>query len=83
MTATNGMMSTMSTTTPPPGWYADPAQPHLQRWWNGATWVDWWQPVPTPPTLWQQVWFVAETLAKIWFLGLLFAFFALAVWIIA
>lgn len=25
---------------PPPGWYADPANPALERWWAGPSWTD-------------------------------------------
>jgi hypothetical protein len=25
---------------PPPGWYADPSNPSLQRWWDGGRWTD-------------------------------------------
>ena len=27
-------------TPPPPGWYRDPHDPHLQRWWNGLSWSE-------------------------------------------
>ena len=26
-------------TSPPAGWYPDPGNPQLQRWWNGTTWT--------------------------------------------
>jgi hypothetical protein len=26
--------------TPPPGWYRDPKQPHLERWWDGTAWTE-------------------------------------------
>ncbi|MFG2513664.1 DUF2510 domain-containing protein [Streptomyces sp. NPDC048584] len=26
--------------TPPPGWYADPHAPHLERWWDGTAWTE-------------------------------------------
>ncbi|NNN37523.1 DUF2510 domain-containing protein [Streptomyces sp. S3(2020)] len=26
--------------TPPPGWYRDPAHPHLERWWDGTAWTE-------------------------------------------
>ncbi|MEV5458945.1 DUF2510 domain-containing protein [Streptomyces cellulosae] len=26
--------------TPPPGWYADPHAPHLERWWDGTGWTE-------------------------------------------
>ncbi|MDI3407101.1 DUF2510 domain-containing protein [Streptomyces cavernicola] len=29
----------MSMTTPP-GWYPDPAAPHVERWWDGAAWTE-------------------------------------------
>ena len=39
-------------TTAPPGWYQDPADPHLQRWWDGAAWSPITQPAtPTTPQL--------------------------------
>lgn len=29
---------------PPPGWYVDPAGSTHQRWWDGTTWTDHYQP---------------------------------------
>lgn len=29
---------------PPPGWYQDPRDPSMMRWWDGATWTDAAQP---------------------------------------
>ncbi|WP_030783018.1 DUF2510 domain-containing protein [Streptomyces sp. NRRL S-920] len=26
--------------TPPPGWYPDPHQPSVERWWDGAAWTE-------------------------------------------
>jgi hypothetical protein len=41
-------MST-TTTTPPAGWYQDPADPAAQRWWDGTQWTaDRRLPAPTP-----------------------------------
>ncbi len=35
--------------TPPPGWYADPVQPTLQRYWDGMRWTDHLaEPMPMP-----------------------------------
>jgi hypothetical protein len=35
---------------PAPGWYTDPADPQLQRWWTGAEWTnDVRSPTPPPP----------------------------------
>jgi len=33
--------------TTPPGWYADPGNPALTRYWNGSAWTA--QTAPTPP----------------------------------
>jgi uncharacterized protein YxjI len=30
----------MSTSAPPPGWYADPSGQHALRWWDGSGWTD-------------------------------------------
>jgi len=30
----------------PPGWYADPDNPTVHRWWNGSAWTDARQPAP-------------------------------------
>ncbi len=30
----------------PPGWYADPAAPHMLRWWDGFRWTEHLEPVP-------------------------------------
>jgi uncharacterized RDD family membrane protein YckC len=30
----------------PPGWYADPAAPHLLRWWDGFRWTEHLEPAP-------------------------------------
>lgn len=30
----------------PPGWYADPDDPSVHRWWNGSAWTDARQPAP-------------------------------------
>lgn len=43
----------MSTPTPAPGWYPDPAQHGVQRYWDGSAWTQSTQPIPgaipTPP----------------------------------
>ncbi len=31
--------SSSTTTSPPPGWYADPQFPNRQRWWDGVQWT--------------------------------------------
>ncbi|MFF3380179.1 DUF2510 domain-containing protein [Streptomyces sp. NPDC002680] len=36
-------------TTPPPGWYRDPAAPHTERWWGGTAWTDHWRTPEAPP----------------------------------
>lgn len=41
---------------PPPGWYADPGDAGLDRYWNGTEWADDWRPrarssQPPPPVL--------------------------------
>jgi len=38
-------MSTDQPSTQPPGWYADPTQPGVQRYWDGQAWT---QHVSTP-----------------------------------
>lgn len=30
----------------PPGWYPDPSQPGMQRWWDGSAWGEQMQPDP-------------------------------------
>ncbi|WP_190139743.1 DUF2510 domain-containing protein, partial [Streptomyces longispororuber] len=25
--------------SPPPGWYPDPSQPAVERWWDGSAWT--------------------------------------------
>ena len=32
-------------TTPQPGWYQDPVNPDLQKWWDGRNWTDHTQPL--------------------------------------
>jgi hypothetical protein len=32
----------------PAGWYPDPADPRLARWWDGGTWGPLYTPVPSP-----------------------------------
>jgi uncharacterized membrane protein YhaH (DUF805 family) len=39
----------MSTPAPQPGWYADPGQPGMQRYWDGATWTEHQSPLPAAP----------------------------------
>jgi Protein of unknown function (DUF2510) len=33
---------------PPAGWFTDPENPLVQRWWDGAAWSDFRQPFPQP-----------------------------------
>jgi hypothetical protein len=43
----------MTSTSPPQGWYPDPNQPGLLRWWDGQAWTAQTQPagaLPPPPT---------------------------------
>lgn len=35
--------------TTPPGWYADPSNPGLTRYWNGSAWTEQTAPVAPPP----------------------------------
>lgn len=37
------------TQSPPPGWYQDPQDAGLQRYWNGTAWTDQTQPAAAPP----------------------------------
>ena len=37
------------TTTPTAGWYPDPANATLERWWGGVEWTDTTRPVPVAP----------------------------------
>ena len=39
---------------PTPGWYADPSDSQLLRWWNGTEWSDHTQPMPSRPVLVQE-----------------------------
>lgn len=41
-------MTTPTTGNPPAGWYADPSDPAMQRWYDGTGWTTHVQPVPTP-----------------------------------
>ena len=34
----------------PPGWYADPVNPNVLRYWTGSTWTDHAAPMPLAPT---------------------------------
>lgn len=47
-----GVPEYLTTTTPAAGWYADPANASLERWWGGVEWTDTTRPiqvVTTPP----------------------------------
>ena len=39
-----------STPAPPPGWYTDPENPFLYRWWDGTAWTAHTAPVNGQPT---------------------------------
>ncbi|MGA9146761.1 MAG: DUF2510 domain-containing protein [Candidatus Nanopelagicales bacterium] len=39
------------TVRPTPGWYADPSDSQLLRWWNGTQWSEHTQPMPSRPVL--------------------------------
>ena len=41
---------TDNTVAPPPGWYSDPNDPTLSRWWNGTTWTEHSAPKVAAPT---------------------------------
>src|SRR5215211_2420079 len=44
-------MSVESTTGPAPGWYPDPNDTTVLRWWDGSTWTDHTTALPAaPPT---------------------------------
>jgi hypothetical protein len=38
-----------SVSTPPAGWYTDPNNAFLYRWWNGAAWTEHTAPAVQPP----------------------------------
>ena len=41
-------MTTPTTGNPPAGWYADPSDAAMQRWYDGTGWTTHVQAVPTP-----------------------------------
>ena len=43
-------------TPPPPGWYRDPHDPHLQRWWNGLAWSEQASPIRPGPAPRESPW---------------------------
>lgn len=45
---TGGVSDLPPTTTPPAGWYPDPSEPSVVRWWDGTQWTHHVQPAPQP-----------------------------------
>lgn len=45
------MTSHTPQSTPPPGWYLDPSDPGLHRWWSGLEWTQHAKPAPPPAHL--------------------------------
>lgn len=58
----------MSAPLPPPGWYADPADPRRWRWWDGRAWTGYVSPVPGESNLrgWADVACASETSVAPW-----------------
>ena len=60
-----------------PGWYSDPSDPGLLRYWSGSEWSPETQPAPLPPgspftrPWWQQWWAIALTLVLCFPLGVI------------
>lgn len=58
----------MTQSPPPAGWYPDPGNAQLQRWWDGSVWTDHTQPgaqVPPPPPQQQFAAAPAQTYAPV------------------
>ena len=59
----------MTNASPPPGWYLDPSDGRLNRWWDGTTWTE--HSAPIPQAIAMQPQFAGKSMPTAYLLAIL------------